>query len=177
MDLAEAQEFCLLQAGNQAQHPRLLAEFQVVLQADQVVGVGAQVLAAQLHHRPGHLAGARIAQADRLHGAKAQRFPAAPRQFLDGQAAFEVFQLLPFLALDRFGRNQGIVEAVVLLLRHGAVDVIGGALVVAGGKVDPLHIDRIGFDDGADGVVKGQLAAAGEPGNLSTERRPRSAGR
>ena len=74
-----------------------------------------------------------------------------------GQAAFEVLQLLPFLALHCFRGNQGIVETVVFLFRHGAVDVVGGAFVVAGGEVNPLHVDRIRFDDGADGVVKGQL--------------------
>ena len=169
VNLAVAKEFGLLQPGNQAQNPCLLAEFQVVLEADQVVGVGAKVLAAQLHHRLGHLAGARIAQAYGLHGAEAQRIPAAPRQFLDRQAAFEVFQLLPFLAFDCLGGDEGIVEAVVFLFRHGAVDVIGGAFVVAGGKVDALHVDGVGFDDGADGVVKGELAAAGEPGDLGAK--------
>ena len=36
MDLAEAQELGVFQAGNHAQDARLLAELQVVLEADQV---------------------------------------------------------------------------------------------------------------------------------------------
>src|ERR1700733_13333983 len=93
MDLPVAKELCPLQARYQPKDPSLLAEFKVVLQADQVVGISAEVLAAQLHHRPGYFAGAWIAQADRLHGAKAERVPAAPGYFFNRQAALEVFQL------------------------------------------------------------------------------------
>ena len=101
MNLPVAQEARVFQAGNQAQHARLLAELEMVLEADQVVAVGAQVLLAQLHHGPGRLAGARIAQAHRLHGAEAQRVAAAAGQHLDGQAAFEIVQLLPLLCSRR----------------------------------------------------------------------------
>ena len=41
MNLAEAQKFGILQTWNEAQNPCLLAKFEVVLQADQIIGVGA----------------------------------------------------------------------------------------------------------------------------------------
>ena len=90
MDLAEAQELGVLQAGDQAQDARLLAELHMVLEADQVEALGAQILLAELHHGPGTPAGARIVEAHRLHGAEAQGVAAAARDLLDGQAGLEV---------------------------------------------------------------------------------------
>ena len=110
----------------------------------------------------GRLAGARIAQADGLHGAEAQRVAAAAGEHLDGQAAFEVVELLPLFGFGGFGGEQGIEEAVVLLAVHGAVDVVGGALVPARGEVDALHVDGFGIDDGRDGIVERQVVGAGD---------------
>ena len=67
----------------------------MVLEADEVVAVGAEIFLAQLHDGPGHLAGARIAQADGLHGAEAEGVAAAAGGLFDGQAAFEVVELFP----------------------------------------------------------------------------------
>ncbi len=114
MNLAVAQELRVLQAGDQPQHARLLAELQVVLKADQVVGVGAQIFLAQLHHGVGHVAGARIAQAHRLHRAEAQGVAAAARDLFDRQAALEVVQVLPVLGVDRLRLEQRVEKAVVL---------------------------------------------------------------
>jgi len=60
MDLAIAQELRLLKTRNHSQDAFLLAELKVVLETDQVVAVGAQVLLAQLHHGVRHAAGARV---------------------------------------------------------------------------------------------------------------------
>ena len=90
--MSVAEKAGVLEAGNEAQHAGLLAEFQVVLEADQVVGVGAQVFLPQLDDGVGHLSGARIVQADGFHGAEAQRVAAAAGDFFDGQAAFEVVE-------------------------------------------------------------------------------------
>src|ERR1035438_4269200 len=128
MNLAEAQEARILKPGNQAQYAGLLAKFEMVLESDQVVAVGAQILLAQLHHGPGGLAGAGIAQADWLHGAEAEGVAASPGEDLDGQAAFEVLQLLPLFGLGGLGGQQRIEKTVELLAVHGAVDVVGGAL-------------------------------------------------
>ncbi len=90
VDLPEAQELRPLQAGDQPKDASLLGILQRVLEAHQVVAGGAQVLLAQLHDGVGPAAGARVAEAHGLHGAKSQRVAAAARQFLDGQAGFEV---------------------------------------------------------------------------------------
>jgi hypothetical protein len=156
MNLAVAQEARVFEAGNQAQHAGLLAELQMVLKADQVVAVGAQVFLAQLHHGPGRLAGARIAQAHGLHGAEAQACRGRGGPGFQGQAAFKIIQLLPLFGFGGLGGQQRIEKAVVLGAIHGAVDVVGGALVPAGGKVDALHVDGFGIDDGGDGIVESQ---------------------
>ena len=67
-------------------------------------------------------------------------------------------------------RDQGFVEAVVLVPGHGAIDVVGGALVPASGHVDAIAVDGFGVDDGADGVVEGEVVGAGEPGDLFGQR-------
>ncbi len=70
-------ELGVLQAGDHAEHPLLLAPFQVRLEADEVIQRAGRVLGAQLHSRPGAVAGARVAQADRAQRAEPDRI--APR--------------------------------------------------------------------------------------------------
>src|SRR5208337_3720906 len=90
VNLPVTQELRILEAGDEPKNVRLLTVLEVVLEADQVVGVRAQVLLAQLHHSVRYVPGARIAQADRLHRSEAQRVAPSPGNFLDGQAAFKV---------------------------------------------------------------------------------------
>ena len=77
MNLAEAEELRVLQPRNHAQDAGLLAELQMVLEADQVEAIGAQVLLPELHGGPGTAAGARIDQTHGLHRTEAQRIAAA----------------------------------------------------------------------------------------------------
>ena len=51
VDLAVAQEGRVFEAGDEAEDARLLAELQVVLEADEVVAVGAEVLLTKLDAR------------------------------------------------------------------------------------------------------------------------------
>ena len=169
MNLAVAQEARVFEAGNEAQDASLLAELEMILEADEVVAVGAQILFAQLHDGPGSFAGARIAQANGLHGTEAEGVAAAAGQHFDGQAAFEIVELLPFLGFGGFGGEQRVEKAVELLAVHGAVDVVGSAFVPAGGHVDAIHVDGFGIDDGGDGVVEGEVAGAGEALDLAAE--------
>jgi len=76
----------------------LLAELEMVLKAYHIVGIGTQVLLPELYHSVGHLSGARIAQADRLHRTEAQRIAAAAGNLFNRQAALEVVQVLPNLS-------------------------------------------------------------------------------
>ncbi len=78
-------------------------------------------------------------------------------------------ELLPGFLFDLFGGGEGVEEGVVFLFGEGAVDVVGGALVPAGGEVDLVHVDGGGVDDGGDGVVEGEVVGAGEAGELGGE--------
>ena len=106
MDLPVAQELRVFEARNQAQNPLLFGETKMILKADQVVAVGAQILLAQLHGGVRTPARARIDQAHRLHRTEAQRIAAAPRDLLDRQAGFEVRHVVRNVRFGRFRRDQ-----------------------------------------------------------------------
>src|SRR5471032_2657328 len=129
VDLAEPQELRLFQARNQPQHPRLVAEFHVVLKADQVETLGAQVFLPKLHHGIWTPASAWIAQPHRFHRPEAERVPAAPRNFLNRQAGFKILGIV-FRNVSRYGLRlqQLFDETVVLLAVERAVEVIVGAV-------------------------------------------------
>ena len=150
----------------------------MVLEADKVVAVGADILLAQLHHGPRCLARARIAQAYRLHGAEAQGVAAAAGENFNRQTAFKIVELLPLFRLGGLGLKQRVKKAIELLAVHGAIDVVCRSLVPARGHVDAVHVDGVGVDNRRDRVVKGQVAGAGEPLDLAAEgvRRQRTRG-
>ena len=131
MDLAVAQEGCVFEAGDEAEDARLLAELEVVLEADEVVAVGAEIFLAELHDGVRPPAGARIREARGLHRAEAERVAAAAGCLFDGKAALEVLQLrgflsgflardlLPLFRLNFLRGDEGVEEAVVLLFGEG----------------------------------------------------------
>ena len=82
----------------------------------------------------------------------------------------------PSLSPRPTAAEQRIVETVVVFLRHRAVDVVGRAFVVARRQVHPRHINGIGFDDRADGIVEIQDDATAQPGDLPATERRTSAG-
>ena len=125
MNLAEAQEFRALQTWNHPQDPFLFAEAHVILETHQIIASGPRVFAAELHHRIGTPACARIFQTDWFHRTKAQRIASPARQFLDRQAALEVARVI-FLDVDRhaFRAQQGIQEHFVLRSIKGAVQIV-----------------------------------------------------
>ena len=98
----EADEFGLLETGNQAQHARLFAPFDLRLEADQAEVIAGQVVLPELDDGVRRLAGARIDEADRLHRSEAQRVAAAVRHHLDRQAAFEESLLVEVVHGGRF---------------------------------------------------------------------------
>src|SRR6202012_1161463 len=87
---AQPRELRVLQAGDGAEQAHLLAVLQLGLEADDVPQRAERIVLAQLHHRPRPLAGARIAQADRLHRAEAQALWPGRGDHLDRLAALEV---------------------------------------------------------------------------------------
>ncbi len=92
VDLAVAEEGGVLEAGDEAEDAGLLAELEVVLEADEVVGVGAEVFLAELDAGVGPAAGLRVGEAGGLHGAEAEGVSAAAGGLFDGEAAFEVLE-------------------------------------------------------------------------------------
>src|ERR1022692_2739789 len=178
MNLTEAEELRMFQSRNHAQDAGLLAELQMVLEADQVEAIGAQVFLAELHGGPGTAARARIDQSHGLHGAEAQRIAAAAGEFLDRQASFEIGhgfigQICRDVGGDGLGGQQGVHERFVLRAVEGAVEVIRGAierLVVARSPESDGLIDRIGFHNRADAVVKEQAAGTGEASDFLGQR-------
>src|ERR1700716_3924913 len=80
VDLAKAHKLGVLEAWNQPQNPRLLGESQVVLEADQVVAIGSQVLLPKLHDSIRSAAGSRIVEPHWLHRSEAQSVPSTPRE-------------------------------------------------------------------------------------------------
>jgi hypothetical protein len=76
VDLAEAHELGVLQTGNQPQNSRLFGEFQMILEPDQVITIGAQILLAKLDDGVGSAPGSRIVKAHGLHRAETQRVAA-----------------------------------------------------------------------------------------------------
>ena len=92
VDLAVAQEGGVFEAGDEAEDAVLLAELEVVLEADEVVAVGAEVFLAELDDGVGPAAGFGVGEADGLHGAEAEGVAAAAGGLFDGEAAFEVLE-------------------------------------------------------------------------------------
>ena len=94
VDLAVAQEGGVFQAGNEAQDACLFSKLKVVLEADEIVAVGAEILLAELDDGVGPATGLGIGETDRLHGAEAERVAAPAGGLFDGEAALKVMRLL-----------------------------------------------------------------------------------
>jgi hypothetical protein len=162
VDAAEPREGGVLQPGNHPENIRLRAVLHLGLEADDVVERAELVVAAQLHDGVGLFTRiVRVGQAHGLHRAMAQRLAPAFGHHLDGQAAVEIAGRFPGLELGLLGGEQRVDEGLVLVPRHRAVDIGGAlllrlALVVAGLLPRHGHVDRVGIDDGRDGVEEGE---------------------
>ena len=109
MHLAQAHELGARQAGQRAQHALLVAPLEAALEADEVEVGARQVLLPQLHDGPGAAAVGR-GEADRLHRPVTQRVDAAPRHFLDRQAALEE-RALEVVQRQHLGARQAATKA------------------------------------------------------------------
>ena len=61
---------CVFEAGDEAEDSGLLAELEMVLEADEVVAVGAEVFLAELDDGVGRLTGARVGRPTGFMGPK-----------------------------------------------------------------------------------------------------------
>ena len=93
MDLAVAEEGGVFEAGDEAEDALLLGVLEVILEAYEVVGVGAEVLLAELDAGVGPAASFRVGEADGLHRAEAEGVAASAGGLFDGETAFEVLEL------------------------------------------------------------------------------------
>src|ERR1051326_9095379 len=144
----------------------------MILEADEVVGVGHQILLPELDGGVRLSSGARVAKSDRLHRPEAQRVAPAPREFFERQTRLEPARLLEALQGHALRRDERVVEARVLLLVHRAVEVVVASLAVARRAEGDLGVDGIGSDYRRDGVVEVKPRAAREARDLrSGERR------
>ena len=169
MQPAETCELRLLQPRNSAEDTLLLAILQFRLEADDVVERAELVVLPQLHDRVGLRRGiVRIGEADRLHRAVAQGLGAALRHNFDRQTAVEIGRVgLPLLELGLLTGDQRGDEAVILVLGHRAIDVIGARaagtdLVVARLEPGHRHVDGFAMHDRRDRVEEGQCVLVGQ---------------
>ena len=135
MHHAEADEFGLLESGNHAKDARLVAPFDLRLEPDEAEMVAREIVLTQLHRRVGLATGARIDQPDRFHRPEPQRIAPAMRHHLDRQAPFEETFLVEVVDGGRFRRDQRVVEPLVLVACHRAVQVVAFAVVDAAGGI------------------------------------------
>src|SRR5215208_898363 len=120
----------------------------MILEADEVVGVGHQILLPELHARVRLTPRPRVSQTHRLHRPVAQRIDPAPREFFYRQTSLEPARLLEALERDALRADERLVEARVLLLAHRAVEIIVPALPVTRRAEGDVGVNGLGRDDG-----------------------------
>src|SRR5271170_6716111 len=128
------------------------------------------VVLAQLHDRKGLIAGARMSEPHRSHGAERKRHRTAARDLFDGHAALEIDLLFERMRRDLFRRHNGADKGLVLISVERTVDVILAAFAPARGHVSDVHVDRRGRHDWGDGVVEVEVARAHDSIQLFAER-------
>ena len=121
-----------------------------------------RVVPAQLHHGEGLLPGSGVPQPPGLQGAVAQGLLPPAGHDLHGHAALEHALVLEAVDLRLLGGAQLGPEGVVLLPGHGAVDVVRGAPVIAGGEEGGVHVHALEGDQGGGGVKEVEVMALGE---------------
>ena len=160
MHHAEPHELGLFQPRHQPQHARLVAPLDLRLEAHEAEVIAGESVLAQLDDGVGRVAGARIAQPDRLHRAEPQRVAAAVRHHLDRQAALEEHFPVEVVDRRRLGVDERVVEAVVLVAAERAIQIVALAVVHAAGR-PCLHGLRRGVGRGGVGCAR-----RGEAGRL-----------
>ena len=146
------------QGGDHGEHPLLLRPFQVGLEAHDVVNGPLGVVLAQLHHGRGLPSGLGVLQSHRLQRSVAQGIPPPAGHHLHRHTALKDPGVLKAMDLRLLGGGQSLPEALVLLLRHGAVDVVRRPPVIPGGKPGALHVHAVKGDQRGRRVKEVQIA-------------------
>ena len=132
-----------MQGGDHGEHPLLLREAQVGLEPHQVIDGAVGVVLAQLHHGIGLPPGAGVLEAPGLQGPVAQGVLSPPGHDLHGHAALKDVPVLEAVDLRLLGVGQLLPEGQVLLLLHGAVDIVRRPLVVPGREKAAVHVHAV----------------------------------
>ena len=140
---AVAQEFRVVQSGDHGKHPPLLREFQMGLEAHQIVNGAVGVVPTKLHHGVGPPACPGIVQSPGLQGAVQQGVMAPAGHDLHRHTSLEHLTVLKAVDLRLLGGGQFLPEGVVLLLVHGAVYIIICALIIPGAHPGVFHIHAL----------------------------------
>ena len=154
MDLAVLQDLGIFESRDKPNNARLFRIAKMVLETDEAVSIGHQVLLPQLHACIGLLSCFWVRQTFRLHRAVSQSIDAPAGELFKGQAGFEPLRVFEALHRNRFGIDQFIIKNAVLFRRERAVYIIVTAFAVTCRLERYRHIDRIGRDDRSDRVVK-----------------------
>lgn len=121
---AKPREDGLLKPGDHPEDLGLGTMLQLGLEAHHVPERTQGVVLPQLDDSPGLLVRTMgVCQADRLHGPMPQGLAPTLGHHLDGQAAVEIGNVLPFPELGFRPGQEGVDEGLVLVPVHGAVDV------------------------------------------------------
>ena len=151
-----------MQRGDHRKHALLLGKAQMRLEADKVINAALRVVAPELDDGVGLLPRLRVAQAARLERTVAERVVPPARHDLDGHTALEDVLILKAVHRRFLGGGERLPESVVLLLRHGAVDVVRRTLVVARGEKRRIHVDALKRHERGGGVEKVQGVAVAD---------------
>ena len=159
---AIADKFRVMQSRDHGKNALLLREFQMGLEADDVIDGACGVVLAQLYNGIRLAARFRVFQADGLQWAVAQRVDAAAGHDLDRHAAFEHVLILKAVNRRFLCRFERIDKGEVLVLIHRAVDIIRFSTVVSGCKPCLFHVDgREGYER-RSGVKEADVVLAAE---------------
>ena len=152
-----ADELRIGKGGNHGEHPLLLPEFQVGLEAHQIEHRLFRVVLPQLHHGVGLLPGGRVGKAHGLQRAEAQGVEAPAGHDLHGHTALKDIFVLEAVHLRLLSGHQLPDKGLILSPVHGAVDVVRGAPVVPGLPPGLGHIDGLGGHQGRCRVEKVEI--------------------
>ena len=124
MHRTEAKKLGLGEGWDQTKDPTLLTVAKLGLKTDDVEQGSQRVVLSKLDHSEGLFTGARIGQADGLHGPESQGVASAFGHDLYRQATLKVGRIfLPVLECGFLALMQCVDEGIVLRHRHRAVDV------------------------------------------------------
>ena len=161
---AVPQEFRVVQGGDHGEHPPLLREFQMGLEAHQVIDAALGIVPTKLHHGVGPPARPGIVQSPGFQGTVQQRVMAPTSHDLHRHTALEHHAVLKAVDLRLLGMGQLLPEGVVLLLIHWAVYIIIRSFIVPGAHPGVVHVHAFGGHQRCRRVKEMEIAVLAQQG-------------